>query len=298
MHLSEKNLLKILDMLVERPTWAVAMRSIGASERQAYEWRAKSIAAAKANDTSSPFYIQWRGAGDFWHNHAGRARSEQLISYEAQIRDQAQHGVEEVVLGPMQTPIYRENPRYLHRDDDFIRLSEGLDAGAPVTWFRYEHDASGHPIPLTKITQLPAPLRRAVLAQIPSYKENTLDVSVEHSGIVQISPAMERLASEPRPGLAELRALAALSPEARRAKLGAKPAPVNARGLVIAADLGTPRGDNRSDHIKEQQPIAPPPNPRMYEVPKLNPPRPSYAKPLDQSGRGRGEPPPGGMKMC
>jgi hypothetical protein len=297
MHLSEKNLLKILDLLVGRPTWAVAMRSIGAAERQAYEWRAKSMAAEKANDKSSPFYLIWRGAGDFWHNHAGRARSEQIISYEAIIRDQAANGVEEVVHGPDQKILYRERPEYIGRDDDYIRIVEGLDAGADVKWYRLEHDDKGHPIPLTKRTQLPAPLRKAVLAQDPRYKE-TLGVSVEHSGVVQVSAALQRLASEPRPGFEELRQLALMSPEERRAKLGASRAPVNARGLVIAADLGVPRGDNRPDDGDE---IAKPPNPRMYIEPPLNPPtRPAYAKPaqsLDQASTGRGAPPPGGFKV-
>jgi hypothetical protein len=295
MHLSEKNLIKILDVLVSRPTWRVAMRSIGASERQAYEWRSKSIAAQKANDTSSPFYVVWRGTADFWHNHAGRARSEQLISYEASIRDQAANGIEEVVLGPDQKPIYRERPETIGRSDDYIRQMDGLGDWEEVD--RLERDAKGHPIPLTKVTQLPAPLRKAVLAQDPRYKE-TLDVAVQHSGTVHVSKAMERLASEPRPKFEDLRQLALMSPEERRAKLGAKAAPVNARGLVMRADLGVPRGDNRPDDGEE---IAKPPNPRAYQVPRLNPPTPKpYAKPaksLDQASTGRGEPPEGGMKV-
>ncbi len=129
-------------------------------------------------------------------------------------------------------------------------------------------------------------------------------MNVEHSGVVQISKPLERLASEPRADVVELRRIASLTPEQRRAEIGARRAPVNARGLVMAAATGAPRGDDRSDHIKEQQPVEPPVNPRMYEEPKLLPPSrpaPSYAKPqktLDSGERiGRGEPPPGGFKM-
>jgi hypothetical protein len=297
MHLTEKNLIKIIEGSRERPTWAALMKSIGASERQAYEWRNKSIAAEKKGDKSSPFYLLWNGSGDYWHNHIGRARSEQLISYEALIRDQAANGVLEVVHGPDQKILYRERPEFIGRDDDWIRIVEGLDADVDVRWYRLEHDDNGHPIPLTRRTQLPAPIRTAVLRQIKSYKEEST-LNVEHSGVVQVSPALQRLANEPRPKFEELRQLALMTPEQRRATLGAKASPQNSQGLVIAADRGAPRGDDRPDDGTE---ISKPPNPRAYQVPRLNPPTPtpkSYAKPapsLDHGERiGHGEPPPGG----
>jgi hypothetical protein len=287
---TERNLQKLLDTLVEHPSWKVAMKCIGAATTTAFKWRVESIAAQKANDRSSPFFIEWRGTWDYFHAHAGRARSENVILYEAQLREEAANGIQEPVLGPDQRPVWKEDPQYIGRDDDWIRIAEGLDADVDVTWYRLEHTADGRPVQLTKRVHIPAPLRKAVLAQDPRYRE-TLDVSVEHSGVVQVSKAMERLASEPRPGFEELRQLALMSPDERRAKLGALPAPVNSRGLVIPANRGVPVGDDRPDDGTE---IAKPPNPRAYEVPRLNPPRPSYAKPLDQSGRGRGAPPEGG----
>ncbi len=305
-NITEKNLTKVLDILVERPTWAVAMKCIGASERTAYEWRAKSIAAQKENDRSSPFYIMWRDAFDFWHCHAGRARAENKISYEALVRDQAANGVEEPIFGPDQKPVWKERPEYIGRSDQFIRDMEILAPDDDVAWYRLEHDADGNPIQLTRRVQLPAPLRKAVLAAShPDYRE-TLDVNVEHSGTVHVARPLERLASEPRADVAELRRLAAMTPEQRRKELGASNYPKNPQtGLVIRAATGAgPTTDNRPDHIREQQPVEPPPNHRAYQEPELNPPNrpaPSYAKPqknLDSGERiGRGEPPSGGFKV-
>jgi hypothetical protein len=285
MNLTEKNLLKILDILVTHPNWATAMKSIGMGERAAYEWRAKSAAAQRANDTSSPFYIQWREIFDFWHCHCGRARTENKISYEAKVRDQAANGIEEPVFGPDQKPVWKENERYLHRSDDYIRLSEGLDDDADVAWYRIEHDEQGRPVQLTRRTQIPAPLRKAVLAAAhPDYRES-LDVNIEHSGTVHVAKPLERLKSEPRAGADELRRLAAMSPEQRREAIGASPFPKDARGLRTIPQLAPPNRDDMPDHVREQKP------------PK---PRPAYAKPvkpLDSSGTGLGEIPPGGMKM-
>ena len=104
---------------------------------------------------------------------------------------------------------------------------------------------------------------------------------------------LQRLPGEERPDIAELRRLAKIPPK--------HPFPLDAHGNRTLPQLAAPRSDERSDHVREQQPIAPPLNPRLYEAAPLNPPRPaSYAKPvksLDQSSRGRGEPPEGGFKV-
>jgi hypothetical protein len=285
MNCTEKNLIKVLDILVSHPTWATAMKSIGASERQAYEWRAKSIAAQRANDTSSQFYIQWRDAFDFWHSHCGRARTENKISYEAKVRDQASNGIEEPVFGPDQKPVWKENPAYIGRPDSYVEFSEGCKP-EEVAWHRLEHDENGHPVQLTRRTQIPAPLRRAVLsAAHPDYRES-LDVNVEHSGTVHVAKPLARLASEPRAGADELRRLAAMTPEHRREAIGASPYPKDQRGLRTIPQLAPP--NEPSDHPRERAEAAPPP-------------RPAYAKPirsLDSAGTGRGEPPPGGFRVA
>src|ERR1700719_2574799 len=48
--LSTANLAKVLDILVERPSWPVAMKCIGGSDRTAFEWRGKCMKAMKEND--------------------------------------------------------------------------------------------------------------------------------------------------------------------------------------------------------------------------------------------------------
>jgi hypothetical protein len=283
--LTNANLVKVLDILVERPTWSVAMKCVGGSERTAFVWRAKCRTAMKENDQSSPFWMEWRETFDWWINHAGRARSENKITYEALVRDQAANGIEEPIFGPDQKPVWKENPRYLHRSDDYIRFSEGLDDDADVAWFRIEHDADGNPVQLTKRVSIPAPLRKAVLAAShPDYKE-TLDVNVEHHGTVHVAKPLQRLASEPRAGADELRRLASMTPEQRREAIGASPYPKDAHGLRTIPQLAPP--PERSDHPREREEAAPP--------------RPAYAKPiksLDTGERiGRGEIPEGGMKM-
>ncbi len=303
--LSTASLRRVLDILVEFPTWADAMKHVGGSERLAFEWRAKCRTAMKEGDTSSMFWMEWRGTFDWWANHCGVARREHLIATEAKIRAQAKDGIAEPIFGPDMRPVWKENPNYIGRSDQYIRDMEILSPDEDVAWYRLAHDENGYPIQLTKQVNIPAPLRRAVLAAAhPDYRES-LDVNVEHSGTVRVAKPLERLASEPRADVSELRRLAAMTPEQRRAELGASNYPKNpSTGLVVRANTGAgPSTDNRSDHIKEQQLVEPPVNPRAYEQPALNPPnapRPSYAKPvrsLDQSSRGRGVPPEGGFKV-
>jgi hypothetical protein len=299
-HLTTENLLKILDRLVDRPSWKVVMRTIGASESLAFNWRMQSIKAAKENDRSSPFFLEWRNSWDFWHAHCGRARTENIILYESVIRDQAINGVEEVVHGPDQRVLYKEHPEYIGRDDDYIRIAEGLDAGASVAWYRLEHDADGKPIPLTKRTQLPAPVRLRVLEQDQRYVHKELhDVAV--SGEITVARPLQRLPGEVRPDLARLKQLAAMSPEERRKALGATAVPKDAAGRRTLP-VSAPRMDDKPDdagHGSKPSPYAAPYQPPPAPEPQ---PKPSYARPnpsLDRGeGVGHGDPPPGGMRVA
>jgi hypothetical protein len=268
-HLTTANLQKVLDALVVTPHWRKAMATIRASEPLAFSWRAKSIKAQKDGDTSSEFFIEWRGTFDFWHCHAARARSENIILYEAAIRDQALNGIEEAVLGPDQRPLYRERPEYIGRDDDYVRQAEGLMDIEDVAWHRLEHDPkTGHPIPLTKHTQLAAPIKLRVLEQTPSYRETkVIDAQLQ---ITTTAKPFERLPGEERPAMEKLKRLAAMTAEERRAELGASPPPV----MAHRAPAGRP------DH---------PPSTTQ---------RPSYARPDQSLDRGesigRGTAPDGG----
>ena len=156
------NLQRLCDILVTRPSWRVAMAAIGLGETSAFKWRSQSIKAQKENDTSSQMFFEWRGTYDYFHCHAGRARMENIILYEAQIRDQALNGIETPVLGPDQRPIYAEDP-------DLIDVSDEALWNLCGRRNRYLRDAKGRPVPLTKIEQLPAPLRLRVLEQDRRY---------------------------------------------------------------------------------------------------------------------------------
>jgi hypothetical protein len=272
-HLTTENLVKVLDALVTTPHWRKAMGVIRASEKLAFYWRAQSIKAAKDNDTSSIFFLEFRGTFDFWHAHAGRARTENIILHEATVRDQSLNGIEEPIFGPDQKPIWKEDPRFIGRDDAYVRATLGMADFEDVTpWHRLEHDASGNPIQLTKRTQIPAPLRLRVLEQDRRYVERKEhDVKIE--GEIAVAKPLQRLPGEERPDVARLRALAALPPEKRREQMGASGVPLDAHG-------------HRTMSVSTL-----PPEPK---------PQPSYARPpqnLDTAGTGRGEPPPGGFKV-
>jgi hypothetical protein len=299
--LTAEHLVRVLDALVATPKWAKAMASIRASESLAFNWRAQSIHAAKDNDTSSVFYLEWRGAWDYWHCHAGRARTENIITYEATVRDQALNGIEHVVLGPDQRPIYRERPEYIGRSDDYVMLSEGCKPDE-VKFYRLEHDAKGHPIPLTKIEQIPAPLRLRVLEQDRRYVERK-EIDSHVSGEITVAKPLARLPGEARPDVARLRQLASMSPDERREKLGASKVPLDANGRRTLQVGTLPSG--RDDNLPALTKPAPSPYVAPYRAPEAPEPtpRPSYARPpqrLDKGeeiGHGR-DIPPGGMKMC
>jgi|SRR5579862_3542953 len=297
-HLTTENLTKILDRLVTRPTWKAVMGSIGASEDLAFRWRAQSVKALGDNDRSSPFFLEWRNTWDWWHNHAGRARLENIITYEATIRDQALNGIEEPVLGPDQRPVYQEDPEFIGQDDDFVQLITGCTPGEVKRKRLLIDPKTNKPIPLTRRTQLPAQVRVKVLEQDKRYIQREIhDVNIQ--GQVAVTPALRRLPGEAPPNVARLKELAAMSPEERRKVLGASAVPLDANGrrtiLTIAAPLNRDAPDDQGEIAK---PNAAPPFQRPPQ-PAPAPPRPSYARPapshlLDRSGRGDFDPPPGG----
>ena len=274
-HLTTKNLQKLCDILVTRPSWRVAMGALGAAEATAFNWRSKSVKAKEDNDTSSPFFFEWRGTYDYFHCHAGRARLENVMVHEATIREQSLNGVEEPIFGPDQKPIWKERPEYIGRSDDYIRKAEGLMDIEDVAWFRLAHDADGNPIQLTKRTQIPAPLRLRVLEQDKRYIHRE-EHDVQVSGEITVAKPLQRLPGEERPAMAEIKRLAAMTPEERRAELGAAGRPMHG-GLLVPIARGVPDA----------------------------PPRPSYARPAERpepldsgEGVGRGDVPPGGMKVA
>ena len=256
-HLSTANLVRVLDQLVTTPRWRAAMGRIGASEQLAFVWRAASVKAMADKDTSSPFFfVEFRGTWDYWHAHAGRARTENIITYEAHIRDQALNGIEHVVLGPDQRPVYRDNPRYIGRPDDYVMLSTGCEPGE-VARYQLELDAKGNPVPLTKVEQIPAPLRLRVLEQDRRYiEQKQIDQQVR---MTTTAKPFERLPGEERPDVARLRQLASMTPEQRRAEIGASAVPLNANGHRTMPPTGLPSGrDDNLPVLEKPSPYAAP----------------------------------------
>jgi hypothetical protein len=294
-------LVKVLDALVSTPNWKKAMARIGAHERLAFAWRARCVADMKANDTSSIFFLEYRGCMDWWVNFCGRCRTESVMLYEAVIRDQSLNGIEHVVLGPDQRPVYRENPNYIGRDDAYVMFSEGCEPGE-VARYRLELDAKGNPVPLTKIEQLPAPLRLRVLEQDRRYVERKeIDAQVQ---VTATAKPFERLPGETRPDVTRLRQLAAMPPEDRRKQIGASGVALDAHGRRTMPPTGLPSArDDNLPVLEKPSPYAEP-----YQAPEAqhNPPRPqprpSYARPtqrLDVGERtGRGDIPDGGTKVA
>jgi hypothetical protein len=254
------------------------LATIRASERLAFVWRAQSIQAAKEDDKSSIFFVEFRGVWGFWHEHAGRCRNENIILHEAFLRNESLNGRDEPVFGPDQKPVYAENEKYVGKDDEYIQIMEGC-LPSEVGYFRFARDAKGNRIPLTKKVYPPAPLRLAVLRQDERYLERTIsDVNV--SGAIKVEKPLQRLPGEPRPDLERLRKLAQLPAPERRAAIGAsdKPFPHDANGRAIASAGHLPQGDDRADQTTAQTP------------------RPSYARPtqrLDGQDRKAGMPPGG-----
>lgn len=287
-HLTLPNLIKTCETAAFNAPYRAIMASIGASEDLCYHWRTQSIAAEKAGDKDCIWWFEWRvGQWGYWHHKIAQARVDFICGYEAELRHECRFGHEEVVLGPDQQVVYKLDPTLLLvSDEDLKNLYDRTE--------RYLLDDDGHPIPLTK-TVFPAPaVRLRILEQDRRYLA-TQNVDVNVQGQVVHSPApLQRRVGEERPDIAALRALAKIPPK--------NPFPLDKHGHRTIPALGAPKGDDRSDHVKEQQPVPPPVNPRLYEAPKPNPPtaRPDYAKPvqsLDQASRGRGVPPPGRFKM-
>lgn len=288
-HLTLENLIKTCEVASLNAPYKAIMASIGASENLCYHWRTQSIAAEKAGDKDCVWYFEWRqGQWGYWHYKIAQARIDFITGYEADLRHECRYGREEVVLGPDQQVVFKLDPAVIGVSDEDLKGLWGRD-------HRFLVDDDGMPIPLTKTVFPPPAIRLRILEQDRRYlATQQVDMNVR-AQVVHSPQPLQRLPNEERPDIAELRRLAKIPPK--------HPYPLDAHGNRTLPQLAAPRSDERSDHVREQQPIAPPLNPRMYQAAPLNPPnapKPSYAKPvqsLDQSSRGRGEPPPGGFKV-
>lgn len=295
-------LVRLADLMGSLASFREIAAACGISESSLYKWRAACERDRKANDLSSPYLIAFRGETMWWTEACAMARAEHLCSAESVIRAQAVDGIKHPVRDANQQIVYAKDPRFIGRSDDWVMLDTGCDA-ADVEWHRLLKGPDGLPVPETRVEQVPAPIRLAVLrAADPSYREHTVsDVNVS-AEIVHTQKPMLRKPNEPAVNVEELRALARMSPEQRRAKLGASPYPLDQHGRRAMPMLSPPlTRDQPDDAGNGLRPVPEFVRPQQPASPVLTEGKPSYAKPsknLDHSGVGVGTPPPGGFKVA
>lgn len=279
---------KILDRLVSRPRWQAAMSAIGYSEQSAFIFLNRSRAAEKQNDTSSPYYLEWRETFDFFHVHCRRARAESVIVYEHLIRDQCMFGIESPIIEDGRE-VYRLNPEFLGVSDDAMR--DALLDPVRDRWL-WNVNAAGErttPQVLMRTEQVPGALRARVLAGLlpDTYGEHsTHDVRVQ-GGVMIVGGDAPRLPATPqralpapsqedRPDIAELkrqaRELALHGPKHRQT------APL-APGVVQRIEP-----NDRPDDVPLGKPTVPlEQNRRAYQAPP-------YARHVDNDPQAQPEP--------
>jgi hypothetical protein len=178
-HLSTETLELILETLVTSPRWSSAAAAAGISEPTAFNWLARSRAAARAGDTASPFYLRWREVDDYWHVHCGRARRENIIAIEGVIRDQIQHGVREPLFDAAGNPVWMQDAEAVARWGDQIEGARAIDG---LNDYPYAHDERGRRIQAFKVSQLPATTRNKALELISEYRpSSTVNVNAKVS---------------------------------------------------------------------------------------------------------------------
>lgn len=272
-HLTQNNLIKTCEAASQNATYAQIAASISAHESTLFNWRRQCL-NAKASDSRGIWFFEWReGVWSYWTDKIIAAKNEYYMRMTAKIVSQIMDGIPEVCRGPDQHILYVERPETIGRSDDYIRQAEGLGDWEEVD--RLARDEKGNPIPQVKISQVPAPLRlRALEAADPKFRSVAhQSVDVQVSGEIAIQKPLARLPGELPPTaekMARLKALAGMSPADRRKELGASAIPTGSNGLIAPPERGRP------------DPVQPQPK------------RPAYARPLDSSGIGRGNPPEGG----
>ena len=301
MHLSTEALLICLESLTVRGAWATAAAKIGCAESTLFLWLTRSKRAAETRDIASPFYFEWRDRAAFFHEHAKRARAENIMSLEALVRDEARNGQTEYVRDPSTgRKIPQLDPEFLGVSDQ--EMSDNFLDPVRDRWLWLYNDAGERVEPLWEVKTVPQPasLRATVLrGLLPQTFGERADVNVTHRGAVvhvvepakyipraereqivdaQFSEVTPRLsAPELRPDIEMLRAEAArLMREGPR-----NPTP---QGVVKDAD-GLPVGRTKpvndpADDVRIVKPSIPlGDHPRAYLQPKPEPrPRPSYAR--------------------
>jgi len=297
--LSRDNIAKVLDALIVTPSWRKAMGKIGASEQLAFQWAAKSRNAELNQDRNSDFHLEWpeeSGIFDYFHRHYDRARAANISLYESHFRDESLNGREIPIIGPNGRQSFEEREEYIGRSDEFVMFSEGLEDTSEVAFYRIKRDEKGRPVPLVRV-EFPAATMRIKSVELDPRFVHREEHNLNVSGQVLVQPPLTRLPGEAAPNLSRLKQLAAMPREDRiRAiaqdlgtKVSAVPLDQDGRRTLAAGAMKMDDADDAAG--RGLRPAAP-----AFQRPPAapQPARPSYARPLDTSGRGSGEPPEGG----
>jgi hypothetical protein len=288
---------KVLDTLAIKARWAAAMASVGLAETTGFKWLAESRKAMKADDKTSPFYLEWREQWGYFHQHASNARVEHKMSSEAVIRAEIRDGLEVKLYDGSGRPIWLVDAKAAalnFTDPDLAEL-----AGYPD--YPYLHDENGARIQATKRELLPATTRNMLLQTIPDYQQHS-SVDVKITDVVHVAHSyLKRPAETPLP--AENDGDSELVRDMKRHLLAGPKNPKPDSPVQIFGRMTGDTPDRVSKPSDETPPKTLAEHPRAYTVPKATPPKgpiTDYGRPaasLDSGGRGRGVPPSGGFRV-
>jgi len=303
--LTAENLNAFCDALRTNANYKTAAATIGVAESTIYSWRTRCITDQKKNDQSSPFYIQRGDAWGWWTSFVESSRREFFLSFTGQMMQEAKEGITTVVRDASQQVIYRRDPRFIGRSDAYVCATLGLEPWELEPVHRLLLGEDGLPIPETRVDHIPSNLRLRVLeAASDEFKPSShqsLDVNVSGNVVHEQKPLLPPK-DQKRVDIEELRKIAALSPEERRARFGGKAYATDAAGRRTIPALSPPLNDRPDDQNLGKRPGVEPYVPPAKPAPvDQGQPRPSYAKPqraLDHSGYGEGKPPSGGFRVA
>ena len=302
--LSQENMRKILDRLIERPSIAQATRAIlGSNSKILYVW-CRNAASDRENGVDDSQYLvrDWPGEGDatWFDKGIKQTRVMHALNLDSDERDTLSHSERYVIEGGK---IQWEPDPKVAADaismDEFDWLAEYGTRDRSDIWKR---DANGALIPLTVRQEQPAQMRihalRSLLADLWNPPERR-ETDNRHSltGALVIGARKELPQREPSPLETDLRA--------RLAAIRANPDRPSARPSAPVEVMG--RGDQGPrENVSQPSNEAPPDirnHPRAYEAPAPQPkpeaPPVDYRRPtkrLDAQDRG-GSMPSGGISM-
>lgn len=205
-----ENLRAVLDFMRARPKLKPAMRSIGCDEGLIFDWMRKS-----ANGDPG-FLVDWP-EGDTPRQFVEQikiARQQNIISLDAQFRDEVEHGIERVVVKDG-IVMYRVDPQLAADALDPEKWVMLHGKHRPITDI-YARDFGGALVPLTITEPVPAHQKiKAITSLIPSVYGEKREISVTtHQGplilprdgdappvqrVIEQRPEETLLAPEPAP---------------------------------------------------------------------------------------------------